>query len=126
MGMTDAKQGMVRNEISTNEMDQMQRLVQEALTKLEAGDQQPESNDREDWAKASQDERDGRAWALRQSYATLDTVLTAAREGDMRALGLILDPLPAHNFYSAVCKVAAEARLRAQELKAQRNAAAGA
>ena len=124
MGMTDAKQGMVRNEISTNEMDQMQRLVQEALTKLEAGDQQPESNDREDWAKASQDERDGRAWALRQSYATLDTMMNATRKGDMAALGLILNPLPPYHFCNAVCKVAAEARLRAQELKAQREAAA--
>ena len=42
----------------------------------------------------------------------------------MAALGLILNPLPPHQFYNAVCKVAAEARLRAQELKAQRNAAA--
>ena len=122
--MTDAKWVTVRNEISAQEADQMERLVQEGLAKLEADDQQPQSSDQEAWAKACQDERDGRAWALRQSYATLDTVLTAAREGDMGALGLILDPLPAHNFYSAVCKVAAEARLRAQELKAQREAAA--
>lgn len=96
--MTDAKQVTVG--ISAEEMDQMQRLVQEGLATLEAGDQQPESNDREVQAKECQDERDGRAWALRQSYATLDTVLTAAREGNMAALGLILNPLPPHQFYN--------------------------